>query len=127
MTQNFFTRRKILKESNYLDLTPFRIHREEIDENGLVTILVPKFTNKFVVKYIVPTLKSKYFKIHFDELGSETWKLIDGKINVNNISESLLAKFGDKIQPVHERVTKFLSQLYLQGFISFNELKNKGE
>jgi len=124
---NFFERRKILKNSNYLDLTPYKIYQAEIDENGIVTVLVPKFTNKIAEKTIMPFLKHKYFKIKLDEIGSEVWKSIDSKKNVEDISKKMLEHFGEKIQPVYERVTKFLSSLYLQGYISFIELNKKGD
>ena len=47
MPLSFFERRKILKNVNYLNIVPYRIHKEEIDENGLVTVLIPKFKRKF--------------------------------------------------------------------------------
>lgn len=127
MPVNFFRRRKILKNINYLELTPYRLHSEEKDENGLITILVPKFTNNFAKRLLEPTLKSKYMKIKLDELGSEAWKNTDGKKKVYQIANILTAKFGQRIQPVEERLTKFFTGLYLQNIISFNELKKQGE
>lgn len=127
MPLNFKQRRKILQGANYLDLHPYRLHKEIIDEAGKVTLLLPKFTNKFSVKFLVPFIKSPDIKIKFDELGSASWLAIDGVKNVREIADELTAKFGDKIQPAHERLTKFLTGLYLQGSISFNEIKKEGE
>jgi hypothetical protein len=62
-----------------------------------------------------------------DEFGSETWLQLNGKQNVSAIGEKLVLKFGEKIEPVEERLTRFLTNLYLQGFISFNEIKAKGD
>ncbi|MCX6149069.1 MAG: PqqD family protein [Ignavibacteriales bacterium] len=120
-------RNKKLEKANYLDLTPFKRYKEEIAENGTVKVLLPKFTNKFVVKYLVPKMKSSFIKINLDEFGSETWLQIDGEKNVASIGEELKKKFGEKINPVNERLTKFLTQLYTSRFISFNELKKKGD
>jgi len=33
---------------NYLDIIPYRVHKEEIDENGLVTVLIPSSKENFV-------------------------------------------------------------------------------
>lgn len=118
---------KILRGANYLELTPFRVYKEEIDEHGLVTVLVPKFTNRLLVKFLMPRLKSTHFKIKLDEIGSETWKQIDGKKTVGQIAEVLSGTFGQKIEPVHDRLTRFFTRMYTEGYISFNEIKKEGE
>lgn len=127
MPVNFFQRRKILKGANYLDLVPYRIFKEEVDDNGIVTVLVPKFRNWILVKVLVPRLKSKYFKIKLDELGSRTWLSIDGKNNVASLAQQMKEIFGEKIDPVYDRLTTFITRLYLEGYISFNQLKKEGE
>ena len=127
MPLSFKERRKILKNANFLDLTPYHVYNANIDEKGIVTILVPKFTNKFAVKFILPRLKSSHFNIKLDELGSQTWKMVDGKTNVAGLAEKLINIFGEKIQPVYERLTKFLTIMYLEGYISYNEIKKGGE
>lgn len=119
---SFSERKKILKNSNTLDLTPFKLHKEELDETELVTVLIPKFKNKFAVKFISPKLKSDMFRIKLDKLGSFIWTKMDGKNKVHQIVKEASEKFKDEIQPAEERVSKFLFQLYEQRLISFNEL-----
>jgi hypothetical protein len=127
MPLNFFERRKILKNVNYLDITPYRIHKEEIDKDGLVTVLIPKFKRKFANIILTRVGKPHEVRIKLDEFGSETWLQLNGSQNVSAIAKKLIIKFGEKIQPAEERLTKFLTNLYLQGFISFNEIKAKGD
>lgn len=127
MPVNFLQRRKILKNINYLELTPYRLYSDEIDEKGIVTILVPKFTNPIAKRLLESTLKSKFIKIKLDELGSEAWKNTDGKKKVYEIANILGKAFGEKVKPVDERLTKFYTGLYLQNIISFNEIKKQGE
>ena len=127
MPLSFFERRKILKNINYLNIVPYRIHKEETDENGLVTVLIPKFKKKLANEILTRVGKPHNIRIKLDEFGSETWKQLNGKQNVSAIASKLIQKFGEKIQPVEERLTKFLTNLYLQGFISFNEIKAKGD
>lgn len=120
---NFFQRRKVLKKANYLDLTPICSKKHLIGDDEKVTVLIPKFTNKFVVEKIVPKLKHPDMKLNLDEIGSAVWLLMDGKKKVKEIALELSQKFGDNIQPVDERLTKFLTQLYEQRLITFDEIK----
>lgn len=123
MALSFNERKKILKSVNTLDLTPIRLYSEEKDKDELVTVIVPKFKNKFAVKYISPKLKSDIFKIKFDKFGSDVWLRMDGKTKVDKIIKELKREFGNEIQQEEERTVKFIFQLYEQGFISFKELK----
>ena len=122
MSKNFFQRRRILKGANYLTLTPVRIHSHEVGENGKVTLIVPKFKNPLFRQWLIPRGKSDHFRIHLDELGSATWMLIDGESNVAEICSKLMEHMGEKISPAQTRVTKFLTLLYDQRYISFREL-----
>ena len=122
MELSFFERKKILKSTSMLDLTPFRKIEHKFEENGLVTLLYPKFKDTKFNKFMLGR-RSLYIKMKLDEIGSECWLLIDGKKKVSEISEELVEKLGDKIHPVHERFGKFLSQLYNNKYISFNELQ----
>jgi len=107
---------------NYLELTPACIYGHVVKENGKVSVLVPRFTSKFWGKYLLPIMKNKYIHVKLDELGSETWMMIDGKKNVQQICDFLNGKLGDKIHPAEERITLFLTELYKNKFIKFNEL-----
>jgi hypothetical protein len=119
-----FNRKKIeLSDINYLELTPGRLFDHVMEDNGKVSVLIPRFTNKILVKTISPMLKSPFVKTMFDEFGSEVWLEIDGKKKVLDISTSLKQKFGKRIEPVEERLTRFLTQLYNYKFVSFNEIK----
>jgi hypothetical protein len=122
MALSFKERKKILKSINTLDLTPIKLYSEETNEDGLVTVIIPKFKNKIVVKLVSPKLKSDHFKIKLDKFGSAVWTKINGKLKVEKIIKEIKIKFGDELQQEEERITKFIFQLYSQGFISFKEL-----
>ena len=78
----------------------------------MVTVIVPKFKNKIVVKLISPKLKSDHFKIKLDKFGSAVWLKINGKTKVDQIIKDLKKKFGDEIQEEAERTTKYIFHLY---------------
>jgi hypothetical protein len=122
-----FKHKRFLKEANYLALRPVAHHRHETNEEGNLFVIVPKFKNKWLIKFLVPPGKSPHFRIKLDEQGSAVWKCIDGKRNVEEICKMVTQQLGEKIQPAEERVTKFLSLLYKQGFITFAELTGLDE
>jgi hypothetical protein len=122
MPLSFKERKKILKNANTLDLTPVKLHSEEVDKEELVTVIVPKFKNELAKKLIVPKIKSADFKIKFDKFGSAVLMNMDGNKNVQEIIKSVSMKFGDEIQQAEERIIKFIFQLYEQKLISFNEI-----
>jgi hypothetical protein len=122
MAKSFFERRKIFKTANYLELTPVLIFDSEESEEGLITILIPRFKGKFMNKYIVRE-KARYIYLKLDELGSATWKAVDGKKNVGQICEELKVTLGDKLTHAEERITKFLSILYNNRHITFKEIE----
>lgn len=106
-------------------MTPIAIYSSEFNSEGKIDVLVPRFTDKFFGKILQPRLKSKYIRANLDEFGSAVWQLINGHNSVARIGELLTEKFGERIQPVYDRLTLFLTQLYNAGFISFTELERK--
>jgi len=121
-----FFRKKIDTTINYLELTPVRNYDHVIEDSGLISVLVPKFDIKWLDKIMSNIIKSRFFKAKLDEFGTETWLEMDGNKSVHLISEHLSRKFGEKINPVDERLTKFLSELYKYNFITFKEINLKG-
>ncbi|MCK9425574.1 MAG: PqqD family protein [Ignavibacteriaceae bacterium] len=123
---NFFQRRAVLKDLNYLEVRPIRNYSQTVDENNLVTVLIPKFKNRFAVRFVLPYLKHSFFKLKLDEFGSTAWLLIDSKRNVGDIANELVNKFGERIHPVEERLTRFFTGIYEQRLITFLEIQEKG-
>ena len=117
---NFFQRRKILKSLNFLEATPVRVcgHQEETD--GRISIVVPKFSNPKFNAWFLGRRRKKTFTVRLDRNGSEVWRLIDGTRNVGEISMALEKQ---NLEEAVERVTKFLTLLYEQRYITFRELQ----
>lgn len=104
---------------NLYELIPQRKFNFELDNSNYVVILIPKFSNRFLVKNLMPRLRNPYIKIKLDEIGSAVWLEIDGKKTVGEIAENLINRFGDRIQPIEDRLSKFFTQLKLYNFITF--------
>lgn len=120
-----FNTNRILKNSNAADLIPIRIHSHEIDQNGLVTILVPKFKKTWISNFLKLKDRSRFIHIELDELGTATWLAIDGVKSIGLIVSELNDKLGQKIYPAEERVVKFINGLYNNRYITFKQLLDK--
>jgi len=118
----FFKRREVLKDANFLDLTPLPMHGHEMEEGGTVRVLIPRFQGKLSEKILQPRLKSPYIKLSLDELGSAVWQACDGKQNVRTICHKMRQQMGEKIEPAEDRITRFLSNLYNKDLIIFREI-----
>lgn len=85
----------------------------KIDDNGIVTVLekqdhkIQKFFRK--LKFKIPLYK----EITLDEISSEVFTEIDGIKTVKEIGECLEVKFGDKVNPLYERLLVFLNHIYV--------------
>lgn len=113
--------KKELKDKNLMELIPVRRYEHNKKEDGLVDVLVPRFTDKFFSKYLLPRMKNKYIRANLDAVGSLAWELMDGETDVFHISEALKSNFGDEFQQHHERTAQFISQLFRNNFIIFKD------
>lgn len=83
----------------------------EVSKDNAVTILekqdhkIQRFFRK--LKFRIP----EYKKITIDEYGSFVFLQIDGNKTVKDIGERLEAKYGDKSQPLYERLLLFLNHI----------------
>ena len=107
-------------QQNLLDYIPIKNIEWEINsENQLIVLKKPKFENSFLRKHLLPLLKDPNFKIKLDKYGSHVWQKIDGRYNVMQIADSLKQEFGPAVEPVYERVGKFILSLEKSKFISY--------
>lgn len=85
----------------------------KIDDNGIVTVLekqdhkIQKFFRK--LKFKIPLYK----EITLDEISSEVFLQIDGDKTVKEIGDNLEKKYGDKVNPLYERLLIFLNHIYI--------------
>ncbi|MBR6510153.1 MAG: PqqD family protein [Clostridia bacterium] len=105
---------------NFLEKKP--VKNPEIawkkDESGNITLEVENkgFFNKIAQKVFK---KPKYSFIHLDEMGSFVWPFIDGERDIIAIGEDVKAHFGEKAEPLYERLAKYFQILESYGFVKF--------
>lgn len=106
---------------NYLDLVP-QINEGlnwNKDENGIVTLEIENtgLFNRIAQKIFK---KPKISYVHLDELGSFVWLLIDGKTNIGDMGISVKERFGEKAEPLYEKLAKYFQILKSYNFIVLN-------
>jgi len=109
------------KSLNLLELYPKHNVKWKQNDDGLVILLSPKFTNPIIVKFIVPSMKRPDYQIKLDEFGSFVWHQIDGITNIQQIGDALVKKYGKTIEPVFQRLSLFINSLVNNKFIILAE------
>lgn len=108
-------------KENYLKKIPFR--KEKLnwsqDEKGFVTL---EMENTGVANQIAQLVfkKPKISYIHLDEFGSFIWQAIDGERNIIAIGELVFEQFGERAEPLYERLSQYIKTLESNGFVTIN-------
>lgn len=113
-------KRKEVISMNYLEKIPSRPEhiKWNADENGIVTLDIENtgFMNRMAQKLF---RKPKISHIHLDEMGSFVWPLLDGEKNIIELGELVKERFGDKANPLYERLAKYFQILDSYQFIEW--------
>lgn len=112
-----------LRETNLLDLVPVRMAAWSESDNRVV-IERPGPRNRGlrgVSERLSHWLAPR--RLRLDELGSYTWRRLDGRTAVGEIADDIRKRFGEKAEPVEERVALFICQLWREGFLAYPELE----
>ena len=107
---------------NYLERVPLPKNglKWETDEKEIVTLLIENkgFFNKLAQKLLK---KPKVSFIHLEEFGSFIWTAIDGVRDIITIGKLVKEQFGEKAEPLYERLSTYMKTLKSNGFIDFNK------
>lgn len=98
------------KETNLLELVPSRVSDWKDNDEGLVTLILPKFKSK-IGRVFASMLKNPMYEVKLDPIGAFLWRECDGEKNIYDISQNMVKEFGDDIEPVYERIKIFINML----------------
>lgn len=107
------------KETNLLELVPVRLSEWKDNDQGLVTLILPKFKSK-IGKVFASMFKNPMYEVKLDAVGAFLWRECDGKNNIYEISQDMVKEFGDEIEPVYERIKIFINMLKNLNAIELN-------
>ena len=65
--------------------------------------------------------KPKISYVHLDEMGSFVWPLIDGEMDIIELGKKVEEHFGEKANPLYERLAKYFQILESYNFIIWNK------
>lgn len=105
---------------NYLERKPSRPEgiSWSVDEKGIVTLDIENtgVFNRIAQKILK---KPKVTHIHLDETGSFVWPLLDGEKTIIKLGKDVEAEFGEKANPLYERLAKYFQILDSYHFIEW--------
>ena len=114
--------KKNIITKNYLEQKPMRAEHVgwSADENEIITL---EIENKGVFNTIAQKLfkRPKISYIHLDDIGSLVWPLLDGSKTIIDLGENVKEKFGEKAEPLYERLAKYFQILDSYGFIKWRQ------
>lgn len=111
-------KQKAKKQSkNYLDFIP-------VPKDGLRWEKTEKEVTLFIEnKGVMNRLAQKFFhkpkisQIHLDEMGSFIFPLMDGRKSVYDIAQLVKEEFGEKAEPLYNRIVQYMHTLENYDFV----------
>ena len=88
------------------------------DENGIITLDIENTGafNRIAQKFFK---KPKVTHIHLDEIGSFVWPLLGGEKNIIELGKEVENHFGEKANPLYERLAKYFQILDSYHFVEW--------
>lgn len=109
---------------NYLDFVPVRNPQLpwSNDEDGIVTVDV---AHRGLAAKVAQTMfnRPKISHVKLDEFGSFIWMQVDGQRNIYEIGQEVKGRFGEKAEPLYERLITFFRILVDNRYISYKKKK----
>lgn len=107
---------------NYLKKIPIPVEGIEWskDEEGVVTL---EIVNKGIFNFIAQKLfkRPRVSYVHLDEMGSFVWPHLDGEKDIFEIGKIVEEQFGEKANPLYERLVKYFQILESYKFLRWKE------
>ena len=111
---------------NLLDVTPRREVLWEEDGSGLVTLVPerpkvrgPRSLGRWLRYMMAPP------RIRLDDVGSYAWLRLDGGTTVGGVAGEVREQFGDRVEPVEQRLGQLIRLLRHERFVSYPGLEGR--
>ena len=115
-----------MSDADLLKYYPVQICKYE-ENNGRIVVLYKSSKLSFLDKYFFKRLAQKPARIDLDDIGSYLWPYFDGRHSVAEIIDIGHKKFGAKIFPANERISKFVMQMAETRLITLYQKKEHSE
>jgi hypothetical protein len=108
-----------LEAVNLLEVSPVRL-ADWIEKQGRVIVVRPKFVRPGplgLIDHVLHLLSAR--RIRLDAFGSFAWLQLDGTRSVGQVVVLLREEFGDKVEPVEERLGHLIRVFRSQQFVAY--------
>lgn len=108
------------RRDNFLEYRPARspANTWDVNDAGLVTVhLVHRGFYAAIAQKLFH--RPRVSHIELDELGSYVFQQMDGARTVEQIAQRVQAQFGEKAEPLYDRLTQYLNILRSNRFIYY--------
>lgn len=82
-----------------------------------MALMRPRFGRGWLGRRLQAAFRPRPYRVHLDDVGSFIWKRCDGGTRVEEIARALRAEFGERIEPVEDRLVAFLQSLERGRFV----------
>jgi len=96
---------------NLYELRPRQVRAFEERDDGTIDVLVPRYGDNPIGRLLKKVLSNQPVRVHLDDIGASVWQMCDGHRTVHEIGQLLHDRFGDRIEPVYDRLETFLKQM----------------
>lgn len=109
-----------LGNANLLDLVPVRVASWQESEAGNVVVERPVPDGRGLRGLLEKVSHlTGVPRVRLDDLGSVTWRHLDGRRTVAEVCSAVRAEFEGDPEPLEQRMGIFLGQLRKAGFLAF--------
>jgi hypothetical protein len=112
-------RRSQTPRVSWSEVRPDRICTWEEGEKG-VTLLVPRLGRGRIARKIERLFRGKPYRVNLDTVGSFVWRRLDGDATVAQIADAMHREFGERVEPVEDRLVTFLRTLERGRFVKIS-------
>lgn len=106
---------------NFYDLVPAQRRTCRERDDGTVEVLVPRYGKGIFGRVLAKFLNNRPVGVTLDDIGTNVWRLCDGRRSVYEIGREMHGRFGDRIEPVYERLETFLTQMHRAELIDWKD------
>jgi hypothetical protein len=108
-----------LEGVNLMGLAPSRMADWEEVEGRVVILRPPSALHgaRGLVDRFLNRMSAQ--RVRLDEVGSFAWRQLDGDRTVSEVGELMRAEFGERVEPVEERLGHLIRVMRNEGFIGY--------
>lgn len=94
---------------------------EWCEEDGRCVLLRPRLGTSRLGRWLAGLAGDPHYRIRLDEVGTLVWKACDGRTSLAEIAQAMRSAFGVRIEPVDERLARFVRRMLKGRMIAVGE------